>query len=240
MAKIIEEKIGNGFSSDELERIYIDGENRFNNNIPPGFIDFKEKKKNPNNSNYRIYGDLIIWKEILSKSKQDKVGIIFISDDKKQDWWLELQEKTISPQPLLFKEFISETDGQKFYMYTLDTFMKYYGEFRKRPVAKEILQEVKEVREFHKNLDATDENWLHIDEQEFIQMLKKYEKENADLYVGIKRFVISHLRDLYYYEPNHSYSIMNSLKDKGLIRLYELKTDMGIVRAIESIKETEN
>lgn len=235
LAELIEEKIGSGFSSEELEKIYIDGETRAKDKIPPGFEDVKEKKKDPLNSNYRIYGDLVIWKEILTKSKNDKVGIIFVSDDKKEDWWLKLQGRTISPLPNLFQEFISETNGQSFYMYTVDKFVEYYGEFSKNPVSKEIIQETKEVRESHEILDAI-EYWKTIEEGEFLNKLKEYEDQYADEYVGIKRFVISYLRDLHNYEPNSSYKVLNTLNSKGMIELYEIENSMGIVKAVRSVQ----
>lgn len=68
-------------SQEELYSICEEGEKRYKDNIPPGYKDAKNK------DGLRKYSDLIIWKEIINYSKDTAQNIIFVTDDKKEDWW---------------------------------------------------------------------------------------------------------------------------------------------------------
>lgn len=65
------------------EEIYIwceEGQKRYKNETPPGFMDAKNK------DGVRKYSDLILWKEILRYAKSSRKDIIFVTDDVKRDW----------------------------------------------------------------------------------------------------------------------------------------------------------
>lgn len=80
--------------------LFINGENRFKQKIPPGFMDTDKDKKGG-----FVYGDLIIWKEIIAYSKKNKKDILFVTNDTKKDWF----ENDIF-HPKLIEEFINETN----------------------------------------------------------------------------------------------------------------------------------
>ena len=68
----------------EQEEIYKwceEGEKRYKGQIPPGFMDGKNK------DGVRKYSDLIIWKEVLNYARNQEKDIIFVTDDVKDDWW---------------------------------------------------------------------------------------------------------------------------------------------------------
>lgn len=132
---VFEGKIGNCFKPEELKQICIEGGKRYIDKIPPGYCDLKK----PENERY---GDLIIWKQIISKSKDSKMDIIFILDDRKEDWWLEHQGKTISPRPELLKEFRIETD-RNCHFYKPFQFLEYSNEYLGKTIKDEIIEEVK-------------------------------------------------------------------------------------------------
>lgn len=122
IAEIFHNKIGDDFTSEKLNEIYISGKQRYDKLVPPGFKDKKDKPE-PDR-----YGDLVIWLQILEKAKSDKKNIIFILDDRKEDWWLEKSGKTISPLPELLNEFHTVT-GQVCYIYQPFQFLKYLNEY---------------------------------------------------------------------------------------------------------------
>lgn len=94
---IVFSKTATPLSEAEIHSIEEEGNWRYQNQIPPGY---KDKKKNNEND----YGDLIIWKEILNKSKEQNKPILFITRDKKIDWF-NLNGKDIeSPRQELFEE----------------------------------------------------------------------------------------------------------------------------------------
>ncbi|SFC22180.1 hypothetical protein SAMN04489722_1022 [Algibacter lectus] len=119
-------KIGNDYNFNEIIEITKEGKHRYEFSIPPGYEDLKDKKGT------QIFGDLIIWKQILDFSKENKKPIIFICNDLKEDWCiLEKENKRIkSPRKELIKE-IYDNSGVEFWMYNQAQFLhnanKYLG-----------------------------------------------------------------------------------------------------------------
>lgn len=62
--EIFGDKVGDGFNPEELLKIYAEGEKRYNLCIPPGFEDAVNKE------DYRKYGDLVIWKELMKRATE--------------------------------------------------------------------------------------------------------------------------------------------------------------------------
>jgi predicted nucleic acid-binding protein len=130
-----ENKVGSCFKSDEIKLVYNEGEKRYKDKIPPGYCDIKK----PENEKY---GDLIIWKQIIAKSKEGKNDIIFILDDRKEDWWLEHHGKTISPRPELLREFRFETE-RNCHFYKPFQFLEYSNEYLGNSIKLDVIEEVK-------------------------------------------------------------------------------------------------
>lgn len=121
---------GNPFISSEILEIIKEGELRYRNSIPPGYKDRDEKKGT------QIYGDLIIWKEVLRYAKDNKKDVIFICDDVKEDWYLaDEKKKLFTPRHELIKEFYDMT-GQECWIYPLRIFIEKLEKYHK---GKEIL-----------------------------------------------------------------------------------------------------
>jgi len=132
---IFDGKVGNFSNEEDLKKLYSEGEKRYKDKIPPGYCDIKK----PENERY---GDLIVWKQIISKSKNDGIDIIFVLDDRKEDWWLDHQGKTISPRPELLKEFRCETN-RKCHFYKPFQFLEYSSEYLGSIIKPEVIEEVK-------------------------------------------------------------------------------------------------
>ncbi len=144
--KIFEGKIDKGFTIKELEKIYLEGEIRYRNEIPPGYADQKDKKKKGNLS---LYGDLIIWKQLIKGIKERKKNLIFVTDDRKDDWWTEMNGKTLYPRPELIKEFFDETEI-RILIYKPETFLKYSKAHYKTKIDEETIKEVKEIGDINR------------------------------------------------------------------------------------------
>ena len=132
-------KVGNSFSSDELEKIYNDGKERFRKKIPPGYKDDKKCSETDENN---MYGDLILWKQILDYAKQNQKSIIFITHDQKEDWWYILHGQTIGPRIELKKEFMEYTK-QQFHMYNMETYIQHAGNQNKNLNDERVIEEIK-------------------------------------------------------------------------------------------------
>ncbi|HCH0657591.1 TPA: hypothetical protein NKO55_002164 [Enterobacter asburiae] len=127
---ILSGKVGEPFTQSELDAIYEEGEIRFSNKIPPGFKDAGKDGDSSDftymNLNYkRKFGDLIIWKQLIKEaSKVEIKNVVFITDDKKNDWWYGVGDKIIGPQEKLQSEFYTLTGVDSFKMYDTVDFLK--------------------------------------------------------------------------------------------------------------------
>ncbi len=87
----------------EMLEIVEEGKFRYENTIPPGYKDGENDKK----KGFQIYGDLIVWKEILRYAGEEKKSVLFICDDMKEDLYRDA--KNILPRYELIKEFADIT-----------------------------------------------------------------------------------------------------------------------------------
>ncbi|MFC6463471.1 PIN-like domain-containing protein [Marinilactibacillus sp. GCM10026970] len=102
-------KIGPGFTKFEKISIFAEGDVRFRLEFPPGYRDIEKDKEDVSKVNK--FGDLVLWKEILKKAKENQSSVLFITSDVKDDWWtLNNQGKILSMHPLLVEEFVNETE----------------------------------------------------------------------------------------------------------------------------------
>lgn len=140
---LFDKKVGNEFTEEQLQEICKEGEIRFKNKVPPGYKD--SSKNDDTELNSRKYGDFIVWKQIIQKSKDLKQGVILLTDDRKEDWWVRFKGKTISPRPELIKEFQLETE-QSFHMYQSDRFLEFARDFLNEKVDEKAIEEIRELR----------------------------------------------------------------------------------------------
>jgi len=148
VSTLFEDKVGDRYEQKVLDAIYKEGQVRYEAEVAPGFRDgVKDKSGNL----YRKFGDLIIWNELIDKAKKESKSIIFITDDKKDDWWLEYSGKTIGPLPSLIQEF-KEKSSQDFYMYTADRFMQSATQYLSEQVEEEVIDELKQFRQEEENI----------------------------------------------------------------------------------------
>lgn len=154
---IIGEKVGGEFSQEKLNEIFAEGTKRYDAKIPPGYMDYKKESRSYySNLEYEDkFGDLVYWKQILEKSKEEVVkSIILITDDTKEDWWYEVKGQKKGPHPLLVQEFKNESGNKLFYMYRTEQFLKMAEKYLK---INNIEQVDKAVSEIEKIKDAAGE-----------------------------------------------------------------------------------
>ncbi len=139
--KIFDGKVGKGFSDEELKKITEEGKKRYDEKIPPGYCDIKKSDREGNNN---AYGDFIIWKEMISYSKEKDCDIIFVTQDKKEDWWLEINGRTIGPRYELREEFYKNSK-RKIHFYTLNSYIENWNKIKETTVAQDVIEEVKSI-----------------------------------------------------------------------------------------------
>lgn len=135
-------KTGEAYTQEREEALKKEGEERYKKNIPPGYKDSEKKisVKCDNNA----YGDFFVWRQIMDYSENQKKDIIFVTDDIKEDWWFRTNGKTLGPRIELRKEFYNTTN-QRFFMYSMDQFMKLYQEEFNQIEVKVAIDELKRM-----------------------------------------------------------------------------------------------
>ena len=168
--------VGEKWSSDKLKYLKKEGEERYNNKIPPGYRD-----SNKGDEQYGKYGDLIIWKDMIAKAKEEARPVIFISDDAKEDWWWIHRGKKLGPRPELIQEFKECTD-QTFHIYQLPQFLriaaKRYPEIKNNitDIEKSLLEDEQAKRHF-------DRFYRERKRGEFANRIIQLEKEREKIIV---------------------------------------------------------
>lgn len=101
--------------------ILQEGKVRFDNCIPPGYMDCEKEGADK-------YGDLFVWKSILKVAKEKNVHVIFVCNDIKEDWWDKDGEIPIELRTELLDEFKEYNPFLNIYFVTLDRFFSYLSE----------------------------------------------------------------------------------------------------------------
>jgi hypothetical protein len=114
--EIFTDKLGEAYTPEQEKEIVEKGQKRYAAQTPPGY-------KDQDKGGERQFGDLFLWFQILDKAKEIKRPIVFITDDRKDDWWWKSHGKTVGPRPELVNE-IGREAGVSFYMYQPFRFME--------------------------------------------------------------------------------------------------------------------
>ena len=116
-----EERIGADISFSTRLSILQEGKIRFDNLIPPGYMDRKKIGQDK-------YGDLFVWKSILAIAKEKNTNIIFVCNDTKEDWWKKDKEIPVNLRDELLKEFKEVNPFLDIQFLTLEKFFSYIAE----------------------------------------------------------------------------------------------------------------
>ena len=170
LVEIMQSKTGERYTQDTIIDIEKEGEERYKNEIPPGFNDANKKlSRSYNGIKYQQkFGDLIIWKDIINKARNDKIkNVIFVTSDGKRDSKTDLNHKTcvgidgngknkyqiIGPRIELIEEMKNET-GADFYLMDELEFMK---QFSQEEVSSRVVKSISDtLLDFAKILNDDD------------------------------------------------------------------------------------
>ena len=137
---VVSGRIGEPFSEEEVAKLCKEGGERFKRKLPPGY---KDASKDDEVGDERRFGDLILWKQIIHKAKGSKCGVVFVTDDRKEDWWHIFKGNTFGPRPELVKEFLAES-GQNILMYQPYRFLEASTQYLGERVKPEAIDETRE------------------------------------------------------------------------------------------------
>ena len=162
MNDLLNGKVLEPFTQQQLEEIKAEGGKGYEDKIPPGY---KDADKTDNR-----YGDLINWKEILRFAKGSDKSIVIVSSETKEDWVIREQGCTIGLRYELLKEFyqtVSNKD-QLLHFLSLDRFLELAREKDAHVVSERTVNEVKDyvkiLTEYSSNKNPESEFRLAADD----------------------------------------------------------------------------
>ncbi|MFB0491807.1 hypothetical protein ABIE45_004393 [Methylobacterium sp. OAE515] len=135
-------KLGSEPSPEVLDRRIEEARQRTAAGAPPGFIDAKEKQKDKSNPDRSVFGDVLLWFEILEYATTNKKDVIFVTEDNKEDWWKKENGKTIGALPELRREYRKNT-GRSIYFYNVSRFLENAKKYLKINVSEESVADAK-------------------------------------------------------------------------------------------------
>jgi hypothetical protein len=139
---IMRDRIGEGFSDEELKTVIAEGKRRIDNKRPPGY-------KDAGKSGNRDCGDYIIWAQVLKEMAKRKQPVVLVSGEQKEDWWLKRHGQCVGPRLELRQEYTRET-GEEFILVTTQRFL----EWASRIVDLEHLIAIQEAIEESRRFDS--------------------------------------------------------------------------------------
>lgn len=142
LCDLLDGRVGPSYDSTRMEEIFKVGKLRYGKSIPPGYADSTGPGKKEGDA---IYGDLVLWFQLIDQAKVLKKPFIFVSSDLKEDWWWQPKGRTMGCRPELRDEFFRES-GQDFYMYTSNRFLEYATQYLKVQVSVDSIKEIKSVQ----------------------------------------------------------------------------------------------
>lgn len=133
ISEVFSGKVLPPFTKKELQDIYTEGVDRYKNKVPPGYKDVADKDKKGvvqsakgvvvSTDDQNIFGDLVIWKEILKYVDSNPGDIVFVSNDTKEDWICEICNEKHGPRIELLEEFFKHSGGHRLLVYPFDEFV---------------------------------------------------------------------------------------------------------------------
>lgn len=217
-----EGKTGKPFDKKTLDALVVEGEARYKSEIPPGY---RDSKKDITDDPYRRFGDLIVWKQLLQQAQAEQRSVVFITDDKKDDWWIEQLGRTIGPRIELREEFIDQVQ-KNFWMYTVDKFIEEGARESKTKVSDKVIEEILEVRQEIKLERRADterqQTWRPISRQEMIDRIagsERWAAANSQGFLGLKSFVLNYLGNAGY-DHSACYDMIRELEEEGVVDVY--------------------
>lgn len=179
--KIFDGKLGEKINEEKYMKYTKEIDERYEKNIPPGYKD-KDKDKDENKDKDRKYGDAINWLEVIDFSKKNGKHIIYITDDKKEDWFEKRDDREIGPRKELLHEFFSKT-GKKIYIYDTTMFLRGFDKY----ISSEDIIDEKDLAEINYINDYVNDDNLYN------KCIKYKLKKSDDYEIDLRKNLINRM-----------------------------------------------
>lgn len=151
LADLFDERVGPAPTQALVDAINKEGQKRYEHNHPPGLTDAKskqdEKFMDREIAYQGMYGDLYIWKQVLAHvaAVEGKKHLIFVTDERKPDWWAKDGDNILGPAPQLSQELALAARGWSLWMYRSPRFFDLLSTALGNRLSAEDLEEIREA-----------------------------------------------------------------------------------------------
>lgn len=146
LSSMFTDSVGEDFKDEELESLKKEAKERIENEIPPGYLDAGKPDDRP-------YGDFLLWRQILLHSKNKETPIIFVTSERKEDWWEKQSGKTIGARPELLKE-ANKFCGNRILIYQTDRFLEFASKQSGEDVDSKAVEEIRAIDTLRSNVET--------------------------------------------------------------------------------------
>lgn len=219
LADLYDGKVGEDYSEDRYKEIYKEGDKRYKSKIPPGYKDDTKDKREKGERH--LYGDYLVWQQIIDKAVAVKKDFIFVSDDLKEDWLLVIHGEKKGPRKELLKEFNDKTHGNTILIYNQEQFLNYARNIEKADIKDETINEVKSVHQDMLNFYA-----------EYVQHPVLRDLGLNSLSAGTKQLISKPIFN------NNLFSTLNNCKTLGDSLRIQAENMQSMLKPFSSITES--
>lgn len=180
---------------------------RYKNGVPPGYADANSKTEE------HSFGDCLIWFEILEKARQEKVSIVFVTDDKKEDWIWKVNGRRLWCRPELKKEFHEYTDGQLFHIYDTVRFLEIADSALKTQLEKSSFEDIARISQ---GQDERDIVWKFVDDVYYLiteKLIDVINKRDRKILVQHLEVLHAALSDSIFLNPTKVMTLLSPIRN---------------------------
>ena len=210
LTQMFEDSVGDGFPEDDLPKLLEEAEKRKKNKTPPGYMDEDKDGERP-------YGDFFLWRQILLNSKNKNTPIIFVTSERKEDWWEKISGKTIGPRPELLRE-ACEFSEQRILIYQTDRFLEFSSQHSGSELDSNAVDEIRAVD----LLRSDTEHAVEVVEQKIIEGTETLQEGTLilNLQRPVKNLTGSGYFDPYmHYTPTMTVALTSAPEELGTYKL---------------------
>ena len=139
--------VGEPFSEEQLKTLRSEADARKKNKIPPGYLDDDKDADRP-------FGDFFLWRQLLDHAKKIAQPMIFVTSERKEDWWERHAGQTVGPCLELLQE-ADEYSGQRVLIYQTDRFLELALQRTGKEVDASAVEEIRAVDSLRAGVQST-------------------------------------------------------------------------------------
>ncbi len=150
LAELLDGRVGKFPNQEYVNAVNAEGKKRIENKHPPGVTDANKEGFHYMDRDVvysGVYGDLYIWKQLLDfvPTVEGKSHLIFVTDERKKDWWAKGEENRSSPAPELVQELALNAPGWRLWMFRSPDFFELLSAAMGAKLSAEDLAEIEEA-----------------------------------------------------------------------------------------------